>query len=190
MFKNVFVSLMVVSLLLVSPMGLLAAGKLVNLNTASLKEIVKLPGIGKQTAKRIMVYRTQHGPFTTLKDLAKVKGLGKKTLAKLAKLAVVNKTDKVAKLDKDKLEKFINDTDIKRIRERRRAAKKAKIAAKKAGKRILCKKCRAMVAKCKECKKIGGICKKCAAHIAKCKDCKRLNAKKAAKKATKKVVKK
>lgn len=61
----------------------------VNLNTASEKELVKLPGIGKKTAEAIVAERTANGPFTDLKDLAKrVDGVGKKTVEKLEEAGV------------------------------------------------------------------------------------------------------
>lgn len=50
----------------------------VNINTASEKELQKLPGIGKVLSKRIVEYRTQHGPFASPEDLMKVKGITKK----------------------------------------------------------------------------------------------------------------
>ncbi|MEN3202995.1 MAG: ComEA family DNA-binding protein [Atribacterota bacterium] len=56
---------------------------LVNVNTASLKELESLPGIGAVLAQRIIEYREQHGPFRTLEDLLKVKGIGPKKLEKL-----------------------------------------------------------------------------------------------------------
>ena len=36
---------------------------LVDLNTAEAEELATLPGIGKGLAKRIVDYRTEHGPF-------------------------------------------------------------------------------------------------------------------------------
>jgi competence protein ComEA len=54
-----------------------------NINVASVKELAKLPGIGKVTAERIIVFREANGPFAAIDDLLKVNGLGKKTLAKI-----------------------------------------------------------------------------------------------------------
>ena len=54
-----------------------------NINTASAKELQTLPSIGKQMAKRIIDYRTQHGNFTSVNALQKVKGIGPKTMQKL-----------------------------------------------------------------------------------------------------------
>ena len=54
-----------------------------NINQASAKELIKLPGIGKVTAERIIEFREANGPFVALEDLLKVNGVGKKTLAKI-----------------------------------------------------------------------------------------------------------
>ncbi len=56
---------------------------MVNVNTADLKQLIKLPGVGKKKAQAILDYRETNGDFTSLEDLAKVKGVGKKMLAKL-----------------------------------------------------------------------------------------------------------
>ncbi|WP_416305694.1 ComEA family DNA-binding protein [Neptunicella sp. SCSIO 80796] len=48
----------------------------INLNTATEKELTKLPGIGKSKAKAIVEYREKHGKFGSAKDLAKIDGIG------------------------------------------------------------------------------------------------------------------
>ena len=55
----------------------------VNINTADLKQLIKLPGVGKKKAQAIIDYRETNGDFASLEDLAKVKWVGKKMLAKL-----------------------------------------------------------------------------------------------------------
>ncbi len=60
-----------------APAGGAQAGK-VNINTASVSELEELPGIGEVIAQRIVDYRTQHGPFKTVRDLLKVEGIGEK----------------------------------------------------------------------------------------------------------------
>lgn len=57
-------------------------GKL-NLNTATVEQLVLLPGIGPSKAEQIVSFRGKHGPFKRVADLRKVKGFGYKTLKKL-----------------------------------------------------------------------------------------------------------
>ncbi|MDQ6972040.1 MAG: helix-hairpin-helix domain-containing protein [Mariprofundaceae bacterium] len=59
------------------------AGDMVNINTASNKELQKVHGIGAKTAAMIVSYRDEHGAFKSVKGLLKVKGIGKKTLEKI-----------------------------------------------------------------------------------------------------------
>ncbi|MGQ9473363.1 MAG: helix-hairpin-helix domain-containing protein [Candidatus Caldatribacteriaceae bacterium] len=58
----------------------------INVNTASLEELVTLPGIGEVIAQRIIDYRKQHGPFRQLEDLLGVQGIGPKKLEKIKDL--------------------------------------------------------------------------------------------------------
>lgn len=65
-----------------------AIANLTNVNTASAKELEKLPGVGEKSAAAIVAYRTEKGNFKTLKDLSKVKGVGEKTLEKIKPLVI------------------------------------------------------------------------------------------------------
>ncbi len=55
---------------------------IINVNTASVEELVTLPGVGKKLAERIVKAR-QEKRFDSLEDLERVKGVGKKMLVKL-----------------------------------------------------------------------------------------------------------
>ncbi len=61
----------------------------VNINTATLDQLVALPGIGPALAQRIITYREQHGPFRSVKDIDNVPGIGPSHMADLEPLITV-----------------------------------------------------------------------------------------------------
>ncbi len=56
---------------------------IVNINTASAKELDALPGIGAKTAALIVEYRQKNGPFKKVEELMNVRGVGEKSFLKL-----------------------------------------------------------------------------------------------------------
>ena len=54
----------------------------VNLNTASVKELSSLKGIGKATAEKIIEYREKYG-FKDIREVMNIKGIGEKKFEKI-----------------------------------------------------------------------------------------------------------
>ena len=61
----------------------LRAERGVDVNTAGVAELERLPQIGPALAGRIIEDRAAHGPFKTLDDVGRVAGIGRKTLEAL-----------------------------------------------------------------------------------------------------------
>jgi competence protein ComEA len=59
---------------------------LVDINTATLKELDSLPGIGPTKAQQIIDYRQQHGPFTSIEAIMDVPGIGPVTFERIKDL--------------------------------------------------------------------------------------------------------
>ncbi|MGQ8366277.1 ComEA family DNA-binding protein [Glaciecola sp. 1036] len=55
----------------------------ININTADIKTLSTLPGVGVKKAEAIVAYRDRNGNFTSVEELVNVKGIGEKMLAKM-----------------------------------------------------------------------------------------------------------
>ncbi len=55
----------------------------ININTASLSELISLPGIGEKRAQKIISYREKAGNFKNKEDIKKVKGIGEGIYTKI-----------------------------------------------------------------------------------------------------------
>jgi competence protein ComEA len=62
---------------------------LININTASAKELEALPGIGKGLAERIVEHRQKYGPFARPEHLLMVRGISEHRFAALRDLITV-----------------------------------------------------------------------------------------------------
>src|SRR6267143_894901 len=51
-------------------------GAKININTADVKSLMTLTGVGRSLAEKIVKYRDEHGQFKKPTDLRKVEGLG------------------------------------------------------------------------------------------------------------------
>ena len=79
------------SIALATPAGNdLADGALININTASVVDLVELPGIGEVLATRIVEYREQFGPFTSVDHLSEVEGISPNMVEELRPLVTVS----------------------------------------------------------------------------------------------------
>jgi competence protein ComEA len=55
----------------------------VNINSASLEELQRLPGVGPSTAAKIITYRKEIGRFTSPDQLMDISGIGERKFAKM-----------------------------------------------------------------------------------------------------------
>ncbi len=60
-----------------------------DINTAGADQLETLPGIGPVLARRIVEFRTRHGPFRRVEDLLQVQGIGPRLLERLRPLVTV-----------------------------------------------------------------------------------------------------
>lgn len=56
---------------------------MLDLNSATVEQLMMLPGIGKSKAQAIIAYREEVGRFVEVAQLTEVKGIGEKLLAKI-----------------------------------------------------------------------------------------------------------
>ncbi|MHC6645963.1 ComEA family DNA-binding protein [Alteromonas sp. HB246098] len=55
----------------------------IDLNSATVEQLISLPGVGQSKAKAIIKYREEVGPFLEVAQLTQVKGIGEKMLSKI-----------------------------------------------------------------------------------------------------------
>ena len=67
----------------------LLAGEVIDINTAEVQDLQRLPGIGEKRAQAIVEYREEHGPFQSVDELDNVAGIGEGILSGLREYATV-----------------------------------------------------------------------------------------------------
>jgi len=61
----------------------------IDLNAATVEQLITLPGVGQSKAKAIVKYREEVGPFLEVAQLTQVKGIGEKMLSKIERFVQV-----------------------------------------------------------------------------------------------------
>ena len=56
---------------------------LININTATLEQLQKIPGIGESKAEKIISYRNENGLFKSIEDIMNVSGIGNSIYEKI-----------------------------------------------------------------------------------------------------------
>ena len=64
-----------------------------DLNSATEAELMELPGIGEELARRIVEYRENNGPFSAVEDIMQVSGIGESKFAGLKDRVTVVRED-------------------------------------------------------------------------------------------------
>ena len=70
--------------------GSASPAPLVDLNSATSRELETLPGIGPAMAGRIIAHREANGPFASIDDVENVPGIGPKTLESIRAMVTVS----------------------------------------------------------------------------------------------------
>ena len=72
----------------------LFAFQLVDVNQASIEQLMALDGVGQKMAERIVDHRNENGGFASLEDLLLVQGMKPKLFEKVKKLAMIGRSAK------------------------------------------------------------------------------------------------
>ena len=81
--------LLMVPLLMINQFSFAENPAKVNINSATMEELITLPGIGESTAKSIVDFRETNGGFSSAEDIMKVSGVGEKKYEKIKDLITV-----------------------------------------------------------------------------------------------------
>lgn len=62
---------------------------MIDINKATVQDLMNIPGVAAATAQKIVAYRSQHGTITSINELNRIKGLGLKTLRRIKTVCYV-----------------------------------------------------------------------------------------------------
>lgn len=65
-------------------------GTIININSATIQELTKLPGIGESKAQAIIKYRNENDGFSSIEDIKNVSGIGDSTFSNIKEYITVN----------------------------------------------------------------------------------------------------
>lgn len=78
--KKLMILFTAITLVMIMTGSVFAEGGVkININTASVIELVELQNVGPSYAQKIVAYRQQNGPFNTPEDIMLVAGIGQRT---------------------------------------------------------------------------------------------------------------
>ena len=78
--KKLMILFTAITLVMIMTGSVFAEGGVkININTASVIELVELQNVGPSYAQKIVAYRQQNGPFNTPEDIMLVTGIGQRT---------------------------------------------------------------------------------------------------------------
>jgi len=69
-----------------TPPQSVASAYAININTATAKDLEKLPNIGRGTAEKIIQFREENGPFRRVEYLMQVRGISESRFAEIRHL--------------------------------------------------------------------------------------------------------
>ncbi|MBN2418654.1 MAG: helix-hairpin-helix domain-containing protein [Deltaproteobacteria bacterium] len=67
--------------------------KKINLNSATLEELEKVPGLDKELAEKIISIREENGEFVDMDELLEIEGIDVELLRKLKKYIIIEALD-------------------------------------------------------------------------------------------------
>jgi len=87
--KLLFLCIAVAFVMVLSGPAWAAGAGRINLNKATVEELIQLKGIGQKYAERIVEFREKNGPFKKAEDIMNVPGIGPKIFDSNKDLIVV-----------------------------------------------------------------------------------------------------